>query len=83
LYTVRTPLRDALAAHLTKLGIGNGVYYPLPLHRQPCFRDLRISGRGLESCELTSKTVLSLPMYAELSAAQRNAVIRAVRGFFA
>lgn len=80
LYTVRTPRRDALSAHLKKAGIGNAVYYPLPLHRQPCFRHLG-TGRFPEA-EKASREVLSLPMFAELTARQRGAVIRAVRGFF-
>ena len=82
LYTVRTARRDALARHLARHGIGSAVYYPVPLHRQPCFRRLGLARGGLAISERASKRVLSLPMYAGLSAARRNAVIRAVRSFF-
>jgi len=82
LYTIRTPKRDALAAHLSAQGIGNGTYYPVPLHRQPCFKGMGFSGKGLEVSERASGEALSLPMFAELSNTQRSAVIKAVRSFF-
>jgi len=82
LYTVLTPKRDALASHLARRGVGTGVYYPVPLHRQPCFRALGLAGAGLGVSERASKQALSLPMFAELSEAQRNTVIGAVRSFF-
>ncbi len=82
LYTIRTPNRDALAAHLSRLGIGNGTYYPVPLHLQPCFRGMGFSGKDLTVSEKASREALSLPMFAELSSSQRSAVIKAVRSFF-
>src|SRR5262249_28831034 len=36
-YTIRVPRRDELQSFLKDRGIGNAVYYPLPLHLQPCF----------------------------------------------
>jgi dTDP-4-amino-4,6-dideoxygalactose transaminase len=82
LYTLRTLERDALAAHLTARGVGNAVYYPVPLHRQPCFNGLKADRAGYPVSERASQEALSLPMFAELTVSQRNAVIRAVRGFF-
>ena len=82
LYTIRTFKRDALAVHLTRLGIGNGTYYPVPLHLQPCFRGMGFSGKSLAVSEKASREALSLPMFAELSTEQRTAVISAVRSFF-
>src|SRR5688572_28173719 len=39
-FVIRTERRDELQAHLKARGIGSAVYYPIPLHQQPCFRDL-------------------------------------------
>src|SRR5213594_4739569 len=39
-YTLRVERRDALQAHLKSKGIGSAIYYPVPLHLQPCFRHL-------------------------------------------
>ena len=82
LYTVRTERRDALAEHLKRKGIGCGVYYPLPLHRQPCFRKLGVSQTPLPAAEKACREVLSLPMFPELKGGQLKAVARAVRDFF-
>ncbi len=37
LYVVRSTRRDALLEHLKAAGIGAGVHYPIPLHRQPAY----------------------------------------------
>ncbi len=36
-YTLRVARRDDLQSFLKERGIGNSIYYPLPLHLQPCF----------------------------------------------
>jgi dTDP-4-amino-4,6-dideoxygalactose transaminase len=81
-YTIRVPRRDALMAHLKARGIGHAVYYPLPLHLQPCFAYLGYREGAFPHAERASKEVLSLPVYPELTPAQRDEVVDAVRGFF-
>ena len=80
-YTVRTEQRDALAAHLKAQGIGNSVYYPLPLHLQACFADLGYHEGGLPHTELACQQVLSLPMFPELTTEQIETVVEAVTQF--
>ncbi|MBA3918908.1 MAG: transcriptional regulator [Gemmatimonas sp.] len=81
-YTIRVTQRDALQAHLKAQGIGSNVYYPLPLHLQPCFAYLGYREGQCPEAERASKEVLSLPIYPELTTAQLDEVIAAVRGFF-
>ena len=81
-YTIAVPARDALQAHLKARGIGNAVYYPLSLHLQACFAYLGYTSGQFPNAELASHQVLSLPVYPELSGAQRDEVVAAVRGFF-
>jgi dTDP-4-amino-4,6-dideoxygalactose transaminase len=81
-YTIRVPRRDALLAHLKAKGVGHAVYYPLPLHLQQCFAYLGYKEGAFPESERASKEVLSLPIYPELTVAQRDEVVRAVRGFF-
>jgi dTDP-4-amino-4,6-dideoxygalactose transaminase len=81
-YTLRTPRRDALKAHLTALGIGTSVYYPLPLHLQPCFAYLGYQAGACPESERAAAEVLSIPVFPELTGAQRDEVIDAVRAFF-
>ena len=81
-YTVRVPRREALKDHLKAKGIGHSVYYPLPLHLQPCFAYLGYQIGSCPESERAANEVLSLPVYPELTGAQRDEVVAAVRGFF-
>ncbi|MDA1081097.1 MAG: DegT/DnrJ/EryC1/StrS family aminotransferase [Gemmatimonadetes bacterium] len=81
-YTIRVPRRDALKVHLAAKGIGHSVYYPLPLHLQPCFRYLGYKKGACPESERAAAEVLSLPVYPELTRAQLDEVVAAVRGFF-
>jgi dTDP-4-amino-4,6-dideoxygalactose transaminase len=81
-YTVRVARRDALQSHLKHLGIGTAIYYPLPLHLQPCFAYLGYRRGQFPESERAADEVLSLPVYPELSRAQQDEVIGAVRTFY-
>jgi len=81
-YTIRADRRDALQGHLKQQGIGNSVYYPLPLHLQPCFAYLGYQEGQFPESERASKEVLSLPVFPELTAAQRDEVVASVRTFY-
>jgi dTDP-4-amino-4,6-dideoxygalactose transaminase len=82
-YTIRAERRDALQAHLRSRGIGSAIYYPLPLHLQPCFAYLGYRAGQLPESERAAGEVLSLPVYPELTRAQQDEVIGAVREFYA
>ena len=82
-YTVRVERRDALQAHLKTSGIGSAIYYPTGLHLQPCFAHLGQGAGALPVTEAASAAVLSLPVYPELTIPQQDAVIDAMRRFYA
>lgn len=75
-YTVRVVDhdRDAFAAELTKRGVGNGVYYPTPIHRLPSFAQTL----NLPVTELAASQVLSLPVYPSLTKRQLESIVSAV-----
>jgi dTDP-4-amino-4,6-dideoxygalactose transaminase len=81
-YTIRVPQRDALREHLKAKGIGHSVYYPLPLHLQPCFAYLGYREGSCPESEKAAREVLSLPVFPELTRAQLDEVVAAVRSFF-
>lgn len=59
--------RDGLAARLAHAGIGTEVYYPRPLHLQPCFAHLGYRAGDLPRAEAACRSALALPLYADLS----------------
>lgn len=83
-YTLRVPggRRDALQAALKGAGVGSSIYYPLPLHLQPCFAYLGYREGQCPESERAAAEVLSLPIYPELSRGQLDEVVDAVHAFF-
>ncbi|MFL5401537.1 MAG: DegT/DnrJ/EryC1/StrS family aminotransferase, partial [Gemmatimonadales bacterium] len=82
-YTLRVPQRDELQAHLKAYGIGHAVYYPLALHLQPCFAYLGYRRGSLPATEAAMDSVISLPIYPELTRDQQDTVIETVTSFYA
>jgi dTDP-4-amino-4,6-dideoxygalactose transaminase len=81
-YTLRVARRDDLQSFLREHGIGSAVYYPLPLHLQPCFAYLGYQAGSCPESERAASEVISLPIYPELTRAQLDEVISAVRAFY-
>ncbi len=77
-YTVRSSRREALREALERAGVASGIYYPLPLHRQPAY-----AGAGAElslpAAEDAARAVLSLPIFPQLGEAGVERVCNAVR----
>jgi dTDP-4-amino-4,6-dideoxygalactose transaminase len=77
-YTIRVRGdRDGALAHLASRGVGTGVYYPIPLHEQECYRDLAVGGPFPEA-ERAAQEVLSIPVRPDLTRQERDAVVAAV-----
>jgi len=82
-YTIRAVRRDTLRDFLADREIGTGLYYQVPLHRQPCFAGI-VEGRPpLVATDQAAGEVLSLPVYPELTDAQQDWVIESIRTFYA
>ena len=79
-YVVRTVRRDELQQQLRAAGVGSNVHYPVPVHLQPAYRDRIASGpAGLVKSEDAARTVLSLPIFPQLTDAQAREVCEALR----
>jgi perosamine synthetase len=83
-YTIRVSggRRDALKQHLHNHGIGAGVYYPIPIHRQPLYaRQAGFRELSLPHAEQAAEEVLSLPVHPALSLADLEQIVSAVNSF--
>jgi dTDP-4-amino-4,6-dideoxygalactose transaminase len=81
-YTLRVKDRDGLMTHLKEKGVGAAIYYPLPLHLQECFKDLGYRAGDLPATEQAAAEVLSIPIYPELTAEQKDYVVEAIKSFY-
>lgn len=65
-YVVRVPNRDRVRAALADAGIETQVYYPIPIHLQPCFAALGYELGSLPEAERACHEALALPIHPEL-----------------
>jgi dTDP-4-amino-4,6-dideoxygalactose transaminase len=71
--------REPLQARLKERGVPSAIYYPLPLHKQPAYRDHH-DGSRLPVSEDLSTRILALPIHPELTDEEVSRIIAAVRG---
>lgn len=81
LYAIRSENRDELQAHLDLLGVQTAVHYPTPVHLQKAHADLNYRRGDLPVSERAAETVLSIPMFPELTREQQDHVMSAIRTF--
>jgi dTDP-4-amino-4,6-dideoxygalactose transaminase len=82
-YTLRVTNRDGLLKHLAAAKIGHAVYYPIPMHLLECFAGLGGRPGDLPAAERAAAEVVSIPIYPELTMAQKERVVQAVADFYA
>jgi len=81
-YPILTKKRDHLLRFLRKKKISVSVYYPIPLHLQPCFRHLGYQEGDLPVVEDVCDRVLNLPIYPQLKPRQQKFVVTQIEKFF-
>jgi len=82
-YVVRAERRDALAEHLTANGIGNAIYYAVPLHRQKAFEHLGYKPEDFPAAMSLSRTCIALPIFPGLTAEEQQCVVDRISAFYA
>ena len=81
-FTIRVPKRDQLSTYLSEHGVGNKIYYPVPLHLQECYQDLGYRKGQFPVSEKAALEVISLPIYPELTSEQMAYVVGTIRTFY-
>ena len=83
LYVVRTAEPERVAEFLREHGIGTGRHYPVPPHLNPAYAWLGYRDGAFPVSEALARECLSLPIFPGLTETQADAVIGAVREYFA
>ena len=80
-YVIRTKDREGLKDFLKANQIGTEVYYPVSMHMQKCFAYLGYKEGDFPHSEEAARTTLALPIYPELTTAQKEHVVNSLRAF--
>lgn len=81
-FVIRAPRRDELRAYLAQRQIETEVYYPVPLHLQPCFAHLGYREGDFPRAEAAARQALAIPVHPDLSDDQIDYVAEAIRCFY-
>ncbi|TWU48299.1 DegT/DnrJ/EryC1/StrS family aminotransferase [Rubripirellula reticaptiva] len=83
-YAVRIPggRRDALRAHLSEQNVGSEIYYPIPVHKQECYRDKKYSDASLPETNKACAEIMNLPIFPGLTESEQRQVVDTVAKFY-
>ncbi len=81
-FVIRSKRRDELKAFLASREIGTEVYYPIPLHLQPCYRYLGYGEGDFPEAERAARETLALPIFPELTEIQQAYVVETIAQFY-
>ncbi|QDT06339.1 Aminotransferase [Rubripirellula lacrimiformis] len=84
-YALRIPggRRDDLRSHLSENNVGSEIYYPIPVHKQECYRDLNFDDSSLVETNRACAEVLNLPIFPGLTESEQRRVVDTVVKFYA
>ena len=78
-YSIRLKNRDKIVQKLRNRGISTSIYYPIPLHLQPAYKELNYKKGNFPIAEKVSKDILSLPIYPCLEKAKIEFITKVLK----
>ena len=75
-------IRDRFKTELHRLGVNTIIYYPIPIHLQPAYKNLEYKEGSLPVTEKVCSQVISLPIFPELKSIQQSYVIDKIKELF-
>ena len=82
LFVIRVKKRNSLQMFLKKSGIETLIHYPIPIHLQKAYKELRYQRRDLPVTERCAREILSLPFFPELTSEEMEKVQEQIKNFF-
>ena len=79
LFVIQVENRDSVLKYLNENGIGAGIHYPIPVHKQPAYTDCGYDDIALPNTESISRNIISLPMFPEISDEQIKRVVEKLK----
>jgi dTDP-4-amino-4,6-dideoxygalactose transaminase len=73
--------RDPLLRFLKSQQVGCDVYYPVPLHLQPCLSHLGYQRGDFPASEAACESVLALPIFPEITSEQQERAVQSCAAF--
>ncbi|MFH0798405.1 MAG: DegT/DnrJ/EryC1/StrS family aminotransferase, partial [Candidatus Woesearchaeota archaeon] len=83
MYVIKTQKRNELMEHLKNKGVSTGIHYPIPLHMQPAYKYIGHKEGDFPVSENCAKSILSLPLYPELTDEEMYYVVENIKSFYA
>ena len=74
--------RDLFKTELNRLGVNTIIYYPIPIHLQPAYKELGYKKGSLPITEKVCSQVISLPIFPEFKSIQQSYVIDKIKEIF-
>ena len=74
--------RDKLREFMSEQGVGSEIYYPVPMHQQECFADLKVDRHRLVETESASLEILNLPIFPSLTELEQSRVVETIADYY-
>ena len=81
IFGIRCKRRDELESFLNGAGIGTNKHYPIPMHLQKCYQNMRFKKGDFPIAEEISATELSIPMYYGMTDEEIQYIIDKINEF--
>ena len=78
-YTIAIDNRTEVIGKLQEKNIGSDIYYPVPFHKQECFADLKYAPELFPITNKAAESVLSIPIYPEMTQDEQQIVIDTIK----
>lgn len=80
-FSIQVPNRDDFQAYLKDRNIPTAIHYPIPLHKQPAFKDVG-HAHAVPVTEKVTDHIISLPIYPEMPTEDQQLVIETINTYF-